>query len=390
MSDREWVRHCERCGNRYEYTDRAWRCTCGGILTLPQTKCFSDPVAGAGMWRYARNLLPTIESDCTTLGEGATPLVCFATIADSLVYAKLEFLAPTGSFKDRGAAVAVTRLRNIGVNAVVEDSSGNAGISLAAYCAAADIRCTIFSSAPPNSIRLTQAKTYGAEVVSVSGDRAAATDAALSTAARSYYAGHAWDPFFIEGVKTIAYEIAEQLPDQTARVIFPLGQGTLLLGLVKGFHELIARGRLRNAPELIAVQSDACAPIYAMFREQLTELPKLSRPSQVLAEGIAVAQPVRWRGVLDALRGGDANVTCVSEAAIPTALRRLGRHGWYVEPTSAVVLAALDELITAHDGPLVGPTVLILTASGLKTSPVVSALDDMSSSTNGSASTVHT
>jgi threonine synthase len=284
-------------------------------------------------------------------------------IGPGRVYGKLEYLAPTGSFKDRGAATSITRLADIGVRTIVDDSAGNAGVSLAAYAAAAGIHCTIYAAANTPA-RLAQIRGFGATVVQVT-DRAAATQAALT--APAYYAGHAWDPFFIEGIKTIAFELAEQLAhDPPARIIFPLGQGTLLLGLIHGYRELLVASRIKSIPQLIAVQSDAYAPLQIMLRDGRSTLPMISRPSSMFAEGIAVAVPVRWQEVVETARGGAVTVTAAPDSAIPDALRRLGRCGLFVEPTSAVVLAGFDQLaadVTTDDA----SSVLILTATGLKT-----------------------
>jgi threonine synthase len=281
------------------------------------------------------------------------------------VYAKLEFLAPTGSFKDRGAATAVSRFVAIGIKSIVDDSVGNAGVSLAAYCAAAGIACEIHAMASSSSGRLCQVQAYGARVVPVQGNRAKATQAAIAAGERSYYAGHAWDPFFIEGIKTIAYELAEQLADDPpTRVIVPLGQGTLLLGLLRGFSEMFAAGRMQRLPQLIAVQTDACAPLHVMVRDALDYLPALSRPARVLADGIAVAAPVRWRELVAAARAGAVNIVSAPDAAVLAAAHRLGACGQYVEPTSAIVLAAYERI--AADDDVHNTTVLILTSSGLK------------------------
>ena len=243
-------RNCDLCGRSYTYFDRAWRCVCGGTLSIH----------GFG------------NADRVELGEGGTPLIRLPGFAGD-VWTKLEFLAPTGSFKDRGAAAMIARLKEIGVQAVADDSAGNAGVSIAAYCAAAGIACRIYVARSASLARIGVIRFYGAEVTIVDGDRQAATTAALDCGA--YYAGHAWDPFFIHGLCPLAHEIAA-VP--VSRIFLPLGQGTLLLGLLKGFEELVAAGRLAAAPLLIAVQTDACAPIAEMARAGLDQLRRLSGP----------------------------------------------------------------------------------------------------------------
>jgi len=338
-------RACDSCGRRYAYEDRAWQCRCGGTLSIHE----------AG------------QHDSIALGEGGTPMLRLPQMSGD-VWAKLEFLSPTSSFKDRGAATMVARLRRIGVREVADDSAGNAGVSIAAYCAAAGIGCRIFVARSANLERLAAIRCYGAEVTVVDAGREAAAQAALESGA--YFAGHAWDPFFVEGLTGVAAEIAAQSGDDpAARVIFPLGQGTLLLGLVKGFGALVASGRLECAPDLVAVQTDACAPLHEAMLRGLDRLPAMTRPTQATADGIAVASPVRWRSLIALLRRGTARVVAAQDRAVPACVRALGRCGLAVEPTASVVLDALRQL-----EPAPGRTVLILTASALKTQGALQAI----------------
>lgn len=375
MATIPWVRRCERCDARYGYSDPAWRCRCGGVLGLDADIAFEDPQPEVGIWRYRDSLPPVPADGRVTLGEGMTPLAPLR-VGPGRVYAKLEFASPTGSFKDRGTAVVVTRLRALDVRQVVEDSSGNAGASLAAYCAAARIRCTIHAPAATSAAKLTQIRAYGADVVLVPGPRAAATDAAMAAAeVGGYYANHAWDPYFFEGTKTAAYEIWEQLGGRAPdRVVLPAGQGTMLLGLAKGFRELRVAGRIGRLPQLIAVQSEACAPLYEAFRRGGETLPSVAAPARTLAEGIATVAPLRWRAILAVVRESGGRVLGVPEAAIVAALRTLGHAGLFVEPTAATAFAALGQLDDGADDSPAGTTVLVLTGSGLKTAAVAAEL----------------
>lgn len=367
MTGLSWERRCDACGTVYDYTAPVWRCRCGGSLSLGVEAPFREDGPGLGIWRYWESLPPATPEERVSLGEGNTPLARVRGTPGE-VYAKLEFASPTGSFKDRGTAVVVTRLRAIGVQHAIEDSSGNAGASLAAYCAAAGLRCTVYAPATTSAGKLTQIRAYGAEVVLVPGPRPAATEAAVSAAATAYYANHAWDPYFFEGTKTAAFEMVEHLGGRAPdRVVLPVGQGTLLVGITRGFRALHAAGRIGRLPQLVAVQSDACAPLHEVFHRRLTELPPIAPPAGILAEGIATASPLRWRLLDRSVRETSGDVLRVSESAIPGALARLGRAGLFVEPTSATVLAALDQLAARQGGVLPGVTVLVLTGSGLKT-----------------------
>jgi threonine synthase len=336
------TRNCDSCGASYGYADRAWRCHCGGTLSIAEH--------GAS---------PRID-----LGEGSTPVVRLRHLAGE-VYAKLEFMAPTGSFKDRGAATMIARLRQLGIDRLVDDSAGNAGVSIAAYCAAGGIHCHIYVAASANLERVAAIRCYGGDVTIVAGQRNAATAAALADGA--YYAGHAWDPFFVEGMTPIAGEILAQMRGaMPTRILFPLGQGTLLLGLLKGFEELLTSGALERMPQLVAVQTDAYAPFDAILRRQLDAPPLMTRPAIVHADGIAVANPVRWRNILLVFQG-KIQLATARDAALPDAVRLLGREGLLIEPTSAVVVDALLRMDAAAPPATETRTLLLLTASALKT-----------------------
>ena len=372
MSLAQWDRRCESCGATYPYEDAAWRCRCGGLLSVAHTVRFTGAGPGHGVWRY-RDSLPAPDGiEPVSLGEGGSPLIPLRG-EHGAVYAKVEYESPTGAFNDRGSTVVVTRFRHLGLRHVIEDSSGNAGASMAAYCAVAGIRCTIYVPAAAAAAKLTQMRTYGAEVVLVPGDRTAVGEAAIAAAEHAYYASHAWDPYYAEGLKTTAFEIAEQLNGAPARVVLPVGMGTMLLGLAKGFRELFASGRIHRLPALVAAQSDACAPLYEAFHRNLGHLPAVRPRPGIIAEGIATAAPLRWRAILEAIRESGGTIVRVAEDTIPHALADLGRRGLFVEPTSAVAYAGLAALRGA-DGALEGTTVLILTGSGLKASAVIQNL----------------
>ena len=186
------------------------------------------------------------------------------------LYAKLEFLNPTGSFKDRGSAVLVSALRSKGVPRAAEDSSGNAGASIAAYCAKAGIEATIFAPASAPPMKLQQISFYGARVVKVEGGRAA-----VAAACHQYcmeegvvYASHNLSPLFIEGTKSFAVEAASQMGEMPQHVLFPVGNGSLLIGAWKGFKGLANSDAPATKPALHCVQSEACMPVVAAFGGQ--------------------------------------------------------------------------------------------------------------------------
>ena len=209
-------------------------------------------------------------------------------------------------------------------------------------------------------------RAYGAEIELISGTREDVSDAAIRQAATIFYAGHNWQPFFLQGTKTLAYELWEDLkfnaPDN---VIIPTGAGSNILGCDIGFSELLRRGEIGKLPRLFAAQPENCAPLHASFMGGSDEsTPVEVRPT--IAEGASIAKPVRAREVLAALRRSGGATVAVSEAEIEKALFELGRIGFYVEPTSALAAAAFTKLMERG---IIQPgetTVLVLTGSGLK------------------------
>lgn len=357
---------CAACGREYPVETPRWNCACGGPFELSGTPPFSragiDPREWS-LWRYRASL--PIEEE-VSLGEGLTPLIPLELFGLG-VHFKLEFLMPTGSFKDRGTAVLVSFLKQQAIREVVEDSSGNAAASLAAYCARAGIKARIFVPSYASPAKLQQIEVYGAELVPIPGSRADAARAAEAAAkAGSYYASHYWNPFVLEGLKTFAYELAEQLDwHAPENLIFPSGHGTFLLGAYLGFHELAQAGVISRLPQLFAAQAAACAPLAEGFRLGLPGPAEIT-PGETVAEGIRIVWPVRGPQVLRAIRESGGGAVTVSDSETVEAQRELARHGLYVESTSAVAVAALKKLIeqgVIKPGEL---TVVPLTGSGLK------------------------
>jgi threonine synthase len=311
--------------------------------------------------RY-REALP-VGDDVVTMGEGWTPLLSVAFDGRALLI-KQEQLFPTGSFKDRGAAVLMTHLRELGVKRVVEDSSGNAGCAVAAYAAHAGIACDIYVPADTSPAKTAQIEAYGATLHRVPGTREDTAHAALEAAATCVYASHVYSPWFLHGTKTFAYEVAEQLgwtaPDT---LVLPAGNGTLLLGASIGFTELARAGIVRHAPRIIAVQAAACAPLAGAFADGLDE-PVEIHGSYTAAEGIGIATPARGSQVLAAVRASGGSFVTVSEQEIVGSLWDCCRGGWFIEPTSAAVIAGARRYArTAVPGETV---VTAFTGHGLK------------------------
>lgn len=313
------------------------------------------------MWRYREALPIADDGNIVSFDEGMTPMVP-VDFGPGRLLLKLDQLFPTGSYKDRGAAVLVSKARELGISAIVEDSSGNAGCAVAAYAAKAGIACEILVPEGVSPGKLAQIRFCGASVRRVPGGRDDTAKAALAAAEAVYYASHSWNPFFVQGTKTFAYEVWEQLsyraPDA---LLLPAGNGTLLIGSYLGFRDLRDNGLVDRIPRHVAVQAEGCAPLHAMFRGGLDEVPAVEI-RETIAEGVAIPGPVRGKQILEIVRETGGEVIAVSDARIEEALLLLGRGGLYVEPTSALPVAAFLARPDAASGVVVAP----LTGHGLK------------------------
>jgi threonine synthase len=282
---------------------------------------------------------------------------------------KLEYLFPTGSFKDRGTTVLVSELARLGLRRVMEDSSGNAGASLATYCARAGIACDVYVPASASAGKLAQVALAGANLIRVPGSREETTAAAHEAASAPggpFYASHNWHPLFLEGAKTVGYEIWEQLGFRApANIVLPVGNGSILLGLYRAFSDLRATGEVQALPRLFAIQAAECAPLVQAFHQGLDDVMPIEK-GVTIAEGIASSAPIRGRQMLAALRESGGAALAVPEDAIMPELRRLAAAGFFVEPTSAVATAALTDLRSRGSLAPDEETIVILSGSGLK------------------------
>ena len=324
------------------------------------------------LWRY-HAALPMQVADPITMGEGCTPLLS-RTLHGAPALLKCEWFMPTGSFKDRGASVMLSLLRAQGVHAVLEDSSGNGGAAVAAYAAAGGMQATIMAPASTSPAKTVQMRAHGATVELIPGSRQDTADAAVQRSDSVFYASHNWQPFFLQGTKTLAYELWEDLgfraPDN---VIVPCGAGSNVLGCEIGFSELLRAGEIDTPPRLFAVQPENCGPIAATFLAGAdTQVAMEIKPT--IAEGTAIAAPIRLPEVLGALRETGGGAVMLTEAEIAAATLELARIGIYVEPTAAQPAAALKKLLGSGAITAEQTTVLVLTGSGLKATPRIAEL----------------
>lgn len=358
---------CATCRREYAIEDVRWRCDCGGLLDWHEASIFdraSVATGDASLWRYAA-WLPDFPP--VTLGEGWTPLLP-ADWCGRRVWFKADHQNPTGSYKDRGATVQVSRLAALGVRELVEDSSGNAGSALAIYAAKANLQASIFTPAGAPAAKLRMIREAGAELVTVPGGRDEVTRAVRAAAETRFYASHVWDPLYLLGTRTAAYEIAEQLGWQApAMVITPVGNGAVLLGLAMGFEHLRRSGVIDRLPRLLGVQAAACAPLARAWEQGLTE-PVAVTPGPTAAGGVVVPAPARGAQVIAAARATGGEICAVGEGELQATREALARSGWYLEPTGALGAAALATVLdqTTRCEASGGEVVVMLTGHGLK------------------------
>lgn len=357
---------CSSCGARAATDTMAEKCTCGGLWDLDFTPpAFDLSLIDHDVWglfRY-RRFLPLTDGTWRglSLGEGMTPIIPF----DDNLQIKMDFMMPTLSFKDRGAAVLISHAKSIGIASVVQDSSGNAGNSVAAYCGRAGIDCTIYVPEGTSPKKISMIESHGAAVNIVPGSRDNCADVcrAAVTEGGAYYANHVYNPFFYQGTKTYIYEIYEQLGRIPETLFVPVGNGTLFIGIVKGLEELLAAKVIDKMPKIIAVQSGHCAPL-ALAASEGKLTPAAVNPTPTIAEGIAIGKPMRGGQMLEMAAKYGIEFFSASEDKILDARNALAKKGIYCEHTSAIVYSAYLEYTALHGA--INDCLIPLTGAGLK------------------------
>ena len=334
------------------------------LTPLPGIRRAEIDTSTRSLWRY-RAALPMQIDAPISMGEGCTPLLR-RRLFGAPVLLKCEWLMPTGSFKDRGASVMLSLLRAQGVREVLEDSSGNGGAAVSAYAAAGGLRAVIMAPASTSPAKTVQMQAHGAGVELIAGTRQDTAEAAVRRSDSIFYASHNWHPFFLQGTKTLAYELWEDLgfavPDN---IITPCGAGSNVLGCEIGFAELLRVGEIETMPRVFAAQPANCGPIAHAFLAG-SDRAIATETAPTIAEGTAIAQPIRLVEVLGTLRETGGGAVMLTEREIGSATLDLGRIGIYVEPTAAQAVAAFRRLLAAGTIMPEQTTVVVLTGSGLK------------------------
>ncbi len=348
---------CIKCNTEFERNEVIYTCKkCGGLLVveydLSKIKLKREELDGVplSVWKY-RALIP-VEIDPISLKEGGTPLYKCDRLAELIgikeLYVKHEGMNPTGSFKDRGMTVGVSKAIELGMKAVACASTGNTSASLSAYASKAKIPAVVLLPAGKVALgKVAQALMHGAKVIGIKGN----FDDALRLvrefcAEEEFYLLNSINPFRLEGQKTIGYEIADQLgwssPD---RVILPVGNAGNITAIFKGFTEFKDLGFIDRVPKMIGIQAEGSSPVVEAFRAKKNDIVPESNP-ETIATAIRIGNPVNAVKALNAIYDSGGFADTVTDDEIVQAQKDLARiEGIGVEPASATSIAGLKKLV---------------------------------------------
>jgi len=374
---------CINCGSEYGIDEIVYFCKkCGDLLEIKYER---SELAGAlkksqwrdaplSVWRY-RDFMPISDpSRIVSLNEGGTGLHLCKRLAKHLgirqLYVKNEGENPTGSFKDRGMTVGVTKAVELGVKSVICASTGNTSASLAAYAAKAGLQCAVLI--PSGKIaygKLSQAMIYGAKVIQVRGNFDQALDVVLklSEKHRSIYLLNSINPFRIEGQKSLGYEICDQLNQEAPdRIVVPVGNAGNISAIWKGFTEFHELGVVKSLPKMTGIQAAGSAPIAQAIKNGMDTIVPVAAPETV-ATAIRIGAPVSWKKAMNAIRESHGTAETVTDAEILDAQKTLARvEGLFVEPASASSIAGLKKLRENGEIDKDERVVCVTTGHGLK------------------------
>ncbi len=353
---------CINCGTKYDVNEIVYFCKkCGDLLEvkydfeelskkLEKSNWRNVPLS---VWRY-KDFMPIDDiSKIVSLNEGGTGLHSCHKLGKQLgllqLYVKNEGENPTGSFKDRGMTVGVSKAVELGAKSVICASTGNTSASLAAYAAKAGMRCTVLIPAGKIAYgKLAQAMIYGAKVLQVRGNFDQALDVVLKLAEkhRSIYLLNSINPFRVEGQKSLGFEICDQLDQEPPdRVIVPVGNAGNISAIWKGFSEFHKLGFIRKLPKMTGIQAAGSAPIVQAIKNNSEKIVPVENP-ETLATAIRIGAPVSWKKAVNAIRNSDGTAETVTDQEILAAQKLLARvEGIFVEPASASSIAGLIKLV---------------------------------------------
>lgn len=346
---------CVSCGEEYNNDDVIYTCEkCGSVLELVPESVDVDKSIFDGrkdtLWKY-KEFIPVDESKIVTLEEGGTPFCKCDKLGEELgvkLYVKVEGSNPTGSFKDRGMTVGMTKAMELGVSTVGCASTGNTSASLAAYAARAGLRCIVFLPSGKVALgKLAQAMFHGAEVISINGNFDEALEAMTALALEKHlYLLNSINPFRLEGQKTIGYEILHSLGWQSPdRIILPVGNAGNISAIWKGVSEFYDAGFVDSKPMMTGIQAEGACPITNAFKKHSKEIVPVENP-ETIATAIRIGAPVSYTKALNAIYDSNGYSETVSDEEILSAQKLLARkEGIGVEPASAASIAGLKKLV---------------------------------------------
>jgi threonine synthase len=378
---------CFDCQREPTAREAGFQCTtCGGLLEvkfdLAGKRKPSWDHRHLSVWKY-RELLPIKrEESIITLAEGGTGLHRCVRLGRKLglkkLYVKNEGENPTGSFKDRGMTVAISKAKELGKKKVLCASTGNTAASLAAYSARAGMKCIVL--VPKGKVaggKMLQVAMHGAKIIQVKGDFDQALQAALELAERKreLYLMNSINPYRLEGQKTLAFEISDQLDSKTPdTVILPVGNGGNISAAWKGFTEFQQLSIARTRPRMIGIQAEKAAPIAKAVKRRENKIHPVHNP-QTIATAIRIGSPVNWPKVLKAIKESNGTAETVTDPEILEAQRELATlEGIFVEPASAASLAGLKKLRGSGKVDPSETVVCVTTGHGLKDPSVLERL----------------
>ena len=316
------------------------------------------------LWRY-REVLPVLNpADVCTLGEGFTPLL---KMRDGTLM-KDDGQIPTGTFKARGMAVAVSRAKELGLKKLVVPSAGNAGAALACYAARVGLTARVFIPRETPELIIRECRVYGAEVILVEGNISDAGAKMREDMGGYFDMSTLKEPYRLEGKKTMGYEIAEQtgfeLPDV---ILYPTGGGTGLIGMWKAFDEMEELGWMgQTRPRMFAVQSESCAPVVKAFTSGDDTTDPSFPDGNTVAAGLRVPRPFAGREILEVLRASKGGAVSVPEKEIMESVRSIAKEGVFACPEGAATLAGYKRLVDIGTIDRCERVLLYNTGTGLK------------------------
>lgn len=373
---------CIECGKIHDTTRPAYACTdCGNLLEivvnrdaaldrLSRVDWRRRPIS---VWRY-KELIPVGgKAAVHSLNEGGTPLIECHNLGDQLgmksLRVKFDGMNPTGSFKDRGMTVGITKAKELGMKTVACASTGNTSASLAAYAGLARLKCVVLIPEGKVALgKLAQAMMHGATVVTVKGNFDQALDIVMKASAKlGMYVLNSVNPFRLEGQKTAAFEICDQMNGTSPDYLYiPVGNGGNSAAYWKGFAEYESLEMTKGLPIFRGIQAEGSAPIAHMFENNAQKLVPVQKP-ETIATAIRIGSPANWKKTVRAVKESGGSVSTVTDSQILEAQKTLAKNeGIFAEPAGAAALAGLIRDIEAGEIDRASSVVCVSTGHGLK------------------------